>query len=136
MNSEKSSIAKDVNAYLARVPTNQRAALEKLRQTIKSVVPDAVEVISYGIPTFKLDGRMLVSYAAFSEHCSFFPGAGPVDAHQDELKSFQTSKGTVRFTNAKPLSSAMVKKLLKTRIKLNEEQMKKRAAKKSAARKV
>jgi uncharacterized protein YdhG (YjbR/CyaY superfamily) len=133
--SEDSSIAKDVNAYLARVPTDQRASLEKLRQTIKSAVPDAFEVISYGIPTFKLDGRMLVSYAAFSEHCSFFPGAGPIDVHQDELKSFQTSKGTVRFTTAKPLSSALVKKLVKTRVRLNEEQMKKRAAKKTGARK-
>ncbi|MGZ8844602.1 MAG: iron chaperone [Pyrinomonadaceae bacterium] len=135
MKSEKSATAKDVNAYLARVPADARASLEKLRQTIKSAVPDAVEVISYGIPTFRRDGRMLVSYAAFSEHCSFFPGAGPIDVHQDELKSFQTSKGTVRFTTAKPLSSTMVKKLLKTRIRLNEEQMKKRAAKKTGARK-
>lgn len=135
MKSEKSATAKDVNAYLARVPAEARASLEKLRQTIRSAVPDAVEVISYGIPTFKLDGRMLVSYAAFSAHCSFFPGAGPIDVHEDELKSFQTSKGTVRFTTAKPLSSALVKKLLKTRIRLNEEQMKKRAAKKAGARK-
>ena len=135
MKSDRYRIAKDVPEYLARVTTDQRAELEKLRQTIKSVVPGAVEVISYGIPTFKLDGRMLVSYAAFAEHCSFFPGAGPIDVHQDELKSFQTSKGTVRFTVEKPLSAALVKKLLKTRIKLNEEQMKRRAAKKAGARK-
>jgi uncharacterized protein YdhG (YjbR/CyaY superfamily) len=132
---EKSSIAKDVNAYLAGVPAEARASLEKLRQTIRSVVPDAVEVISYGIPTFKLDGRMLVSYAAFAEHCSFFPGAGPVDVHQDELKSFPTSKGTVRFTTSRPLSASLVKKLVKTRIRLNEELMKKRAAKKPKTRK-
>lgn len=135
MKSRKSSIAKDVEAYLARVPAEARASFEKLRQTIRSVVPDAVEVISYGIPTFKLDGRMLVSYAAFAEHCSFFPGAGPVDEHQDELKSFQTSKGTVRFSTEKPLPASLVKKLLKTRIRLNEELMKKRAAKKASARK-
>lgn len=135
MKSGKSSIAKDVDAYLARVPAEARASLEKLRETIRSVVPDAVEVISYGIPTFKLDGRMLVSYAAFAEHCSFFPGAGPVDEHQAELKSFQTSKGTVRFTTEKPLSASLVKKLLKTRIRLNEELMKKRAAKKPKVRK-
>ena len=132
MKSDRYRIAKDVPTYLAGVPTDQRASLEKLRQTIKSVVPNAVEVISYGIPTFKLDGRMLVSYAAFSEHCSFFPGAGPIDIHQDELKPFQTSKGTVRFTTAKPLSSTLIKKLLKTRIRLNEAQMKKRAAKAGA----
>ena len=135
MKSGKRPIAKDVNAYLAGVPAGPRTLLEKLRQTIKSVVPDAEEVISYGSPTFKLDGRMLVSYAAFAEHCSFFPGAGPVDEHQDELKSFQTAKGTVRFTTEKPLSASLVKKLLKTRIRLNEELLKKRAARKLKTRK-
>ena len=127
--------AKDVETYLDRVPDDGRALLEKLRQTIKAVVPAAVEVISYGMPTFKLDGRMLVSYAAFAEHCSFFPGAGPVDEHQDELKSFQTSKGTIRFTTGKPLPASLVKKLVKTRIRLNEESLKKRAAKGPVARK-
>jgi uncharacterized protein YdhG (YjbR/CyaY superfamily) len=127
--------AKDVESYLRGVPAEARASLEKLRQTIQSVVPEAVEVISYGIPTFKLDGRMLVSYAAFSQHCSFFPGAGPVDEHEEELRSFQTSKGTIRFTKSKPLSASLVKKLVKTRIKLNEELIKKRAAKTPAKRK-
>jgi uncharacterized protein YdhG (YjbR/CyaY superfamily) len=126
---------KDVASYLRAAPAEARASLEKLRQTIKAVVPEAVEVISYGIPTFKLDGRMLVSYAAFAEHCSFFPGAGPVDEHEEELKSFQTSKGTVRFTSTRPLSASLVKKLVKTRIRLNEELMKKRAAKMPARQK-
>ena len=131
----KSSIAKDHDDYLARVPDEFRAALEKLRRTIRSIVPGAAEVISYQIPTFKLNGRMLVSYAAFSDHCSFFPGAGPIDEHQAELRSFQISKGTIRFTPHKPLSASLVKKLVKTRIRLNEELLKKHAAKKLAARK-
>lgn len=130
----KSSTAIDHDDYLARVPSEFRAALEKLRQTIRSIVPEAVEVISYQIPTFKYKGRMLVSYAAFAEHCSFFPGAGPVDTHQDELKYFQTSKGTIRFTPNKPLSATLIKKLVKTRIRLDEERQK-RAAEKPAARK-
>jgi uncharacterized protein YdhG (YjbR/CyaY superfamily) len=124
----KVNTPRDVEDYLARVPPIQRRALEQLRRTIKSVVPDAVEVISYQIPTFKLNRRMLVSYAAFNEHCSFFPGAGPVDVHEDELKSFATSKGTVRFTPEKPLPAALVKKLVKTRIKLNDAARKKRKA--------
>ena len=124
----KANTPRDVEDYLARVPPIQRKALEQLRRTIKSVVPDAVEVISYQIPTFKLNGRMLVSYAAFNEHCSFFPGAGPTEAHQDELKAFATSKGTVRFTPEKPLSVTLVKKLVRTRIKLNEAAQKKRKA--------
>lgn len=131
----KPSIAKDHDDYLARVPDEFRAALEELRRTIRSIVPEAAEVISYQIPTFKLNGRMLVSYAAFSDHCSFFPGAGPVDEHRAELKSFQTSKGTIRFTPNKPLSASLVKKLVKTRVRLNEELVKKRAAKEPAARK-
>jgi len=117
-----------VDDYLSRVPAPRRAALEDLRRTIKSVVPNAVEVISYQIPTFKLEGRMLVSYAAFAEHCSFFPGAGPIEAHRNELKTFATSKGTIRFTPDKPLSAALVKKLVKTRVKLNEAAQKKRKA--------
>src|SRR3989442_13021251 len=87
----KTTDARDVDDYLSRVPEDSRVALEKLRQTITSIVPDAVEVISYQIPTFKYQGRMLVSYAAFAEHCSFFPGAAPIEAHRDELKSYQTS---------------------------------------------
>jgi uncharacterized protein YdhG (YjbR/CyaY superfamily) len=124
----KTKLPRDVEDYLSRVPTIQRKALEQLRRTIKSVVPDAVEVISYQMPTFKLNGRMLVSYAAFNEHCSFFPGAGPTEVHKDELKAFVTSKGTVRFTPEKPLSAALVKKLVRTRIKLNNAAQKKRNA--------
>ena len=111
--------AEDVADYLSQVPEPQREALERLRRTIKSTAPDAVEVISYQIPTFKLNGRMLVSYAAFKHHCSFFPGAGPIEMHADDLKSFQTSKGTIQFTPEHPLSTTLVKRLVKTRIKLN-----------------
>lgn len=125
----KANTPRDVEDYLERVPPIQRKALEQLRRTIKSIVPDAVEVISYQIPTFKLNGRMLVSYAAFNEHCSFFPGAGPTETHKDELKSFATSKGTVRFTPEKPLPTALIKKLVRTRIKLNNAAQRKRKAK-------
>jgi uncharacterized protein YdhG (YjbR/CyaY superfamily) len=116
----KKTGAKTVSSYLSAVPREQRAALEKLRSTIKSIVPDATEVISYDIPTFKLNGRMLVSYAAFKKHCSFFPGAGPIEKHASDLESFQTSKGTIQFTPEHPLSTALVKRLVKTRIRLNE----------------
>jgi len=125
---KKATVARDVDDYLSRVPAASRAALEKLRQTIRSVVPDAVEVISYQIPTFKYKDRMLVSYAAFAEHCSFFPGAAPIAAHQSELKSYQTSKGTIRFKANKPLPAALVKKLVKTRIAENERLVARRAA--------
>lgn len=136
MATTKTKVAKDVKEYLAAVPKESRAALEKLRQTIKAVVPEAVEVISYQIPTFKLNGRMLVSYAAFSEHCSFFPGSGPIEAHQNELRSYQTSKGTVRFTTDRPLSASLIKTLVKTRVRLSDAALKKRAGGKRGTKKL
>ena len=131
---KKTTPPRDVSEYLSRVPKTQRDALEKLRQTIKSIAPDAVEVISYQIPTFKLNGRMLVSYAAFSEHCSFFPGAGPIDLHQSDLKSFITSKGTIRFTPEKPIPAVLLRKLVKTRISLDAAKWKKRESQPRKAR--
>ena len=124
----KTTVARDVDDYLSRLPADSRSALEKLRRTIKSIVPDAVEVISYQIPTFKYRDRMLVSYAAFSEHCSFFPGAAPIKAHQSDLKSYQTSKGTIRFFSTKPLPATLVRKLVKTRIAENDGQASRRVA--------
>lgn len=125
------SQARDVDDYLSRLPKASRNALENLRRTIKSIVPEAVEVISYQIPTFKYKGRMLVSYAAFSEHCSFFPGAHPIEVHQDKLSSYETSKGTVRFLVSKPLPAALVKKLVKTRIEENDRAESARSRKKA-----
>jgi uncharacterized protein YdhG (YjbR/CyaY superfamily) len=123
--SVKKTKPQNIDDYLSRVPAESRAALEKLRRTIKSIAPEALETISYEIPTFKLNGRMLVSFAAFAEHCSFFPGAGPIELHKNDLKSFPTSKGTIRFTPDRPLSAPLVKKLVKTRIRLNHASRKK-----------
>ena len=116
----KASVPKSVDDYLARVPDEARATLEKLRQTIRAAAPKAVEVISYQIPTFKLDGRMLVSFAAFKNHCSFFPGAAPIKVHEQDLKSYEISKGTIRFPTNKALPASLVKKLVKARIEENE----------------
>ena len=115
------SAPETVDAYLAAVPEEQRAALEKLRNQIKAAAPGATETISYQMPAFKLRGRLLVSFAAFKNHCSFFPMSGAViEAHMDELKPYYTSRGTIRFTPGKPLPAALVKKLVKARIAENE----------------
>jgi uncharacterized protein YdhG (YjbR/CyaY superfamily) len=109
-----------VDEYLKRVAEPARTTLKKVRAVIRSVAPsEATEGISYGIPTFKYKG-MLASFAAFSDHCSLFPGAGPTIEFKNELKNFQTSKGTIRFAPDKPLSSTLLKKLLKARIAENE----------------
>ncbi|HUS01171.1 MAG TPA: DUF1801 domain-containing protein [Chitinophagaceae bacterium] len=109
-----------VQQYLDEVPDDKRTALEKLRKTIRSVVPKAEEYISYGMPTFKYNGP-LVSYAAFKEHCSLFPWGGSlIKKYAEELKLFKTSKGTIQFTIDKPLPVSLVKKIVKERMKENE----------------
>jgi uncharacterized protein YdhG (YjbR/CyaY superfamily) len=113
-------VPKTVDEYLERVPEPARTTLKKIRAAIRSVAPaEATESISYGIPTFKYKG-MLASFAAFSDHCSLFPGAGPTIEFKNELKNFQTSKGTIRFAPYKPLPATLLKKLVKARIKENE----------------
>jgi uncharacterized protein YdhG (YjbR/CyaY superfamily) len=111
--------ANSVDEYLARVPEPGRATLRKIRAVIRSVVPaDANEAISYGIPSFKYKG-WLVGYAAFANHCSFFPGALP-KKFAGELKRFPTSKGTIQFPLDKPLPAVLVKKLVKARMAQND----------------
>jgi uncharacterized protein YdhG (YjbR/CyaY superfamily) len=109
-----------IDEYLARVGDEQRAALERLRRTIRAAAPGAEEVIRYGIPTFRLDGRGVVGFGASSEHCALYPLNGTTVAEfADELESFDTSKGTIRFRPDHPLPIALVTKLVKARIAEN-----------------
>jgi uncharacterized protein YdhG (YjbR/CyaY superfamily) len=109
-----------VDEYLERVPEPARTTLSKVRAVIRSVAPpEATECISYGIPTFKYKG-MLASFAAFSDHCSLFPGAGPTTEFKNDLKNFQTSKGTIRFALNKPLPATLLRKIVESRIAENE----------------
>jgi uncharacterized protein YdhG (YjbR/CyaY superfamily) len=116
---------KDVDEYLAGVPKEARATLEKLRQTIKAAAPMASEVISYQMPMYKQNG-MVVGFAAFKDHCSIFPGAAVMEAYKQELKQYDTSKGTIRFPADKPLPASLVKKLVQARIKENEARAKRK----------
>ena len=109
--------AAGVTAYLALVPADARAALQKLRAAIRAAAPAAEEGFSYGLPAFKLDGRSLVCYAAPRHHCSFYPmSAAVIRNHVKDLEGYETSKGTVRFPATKPLPSALVRKLVRARI--------------------
>jgi uncharacterized protein YdhG (YjbR/CyaY superfamily) len=105
-----------IDEYLAPLSNEKRAALETLRRAIKSAAPKAEECISYQIPAFRLAGRMLVAFGAAANHCAFYPGSCPVEAHKDELKAYDTSKGTIRFQADSPLPATLVRKLVKTRI--------------------
>ncbi len=118
---KRSAAPKDMDEYLARVPEPARSTLNKMRALIRSVAPsEATETISYGIPAFKYKG-MLVWFAAFSNHCSLFPGSSVIEAFKNELKGFSTSKGTIHFPVDKPLPAALVKKLVKARVAQNEQ---------------
>jgi len=111
---------KTINEYLASLPADKRAALERLRKSIRAAAPRAEERISYRLPAFYLDGKPLVLFGATANHCAFYPGSGTaVEAHKDELKGYSTSKGTIRFQPDKPLPSSLVRKLVKYRIAEN-----------------
>ena len=107
---------KNIDEYLKSLDKEKRTALQKLRKDIKAAAPGAEECISYKMPAFRFDGRILVYFAAMKKHCSFFPTSYPIKIHQTELKDYSTSKGTIRFPIDSPLPAALVRKLVKTRI--------------------
>jgi uncharacterized protein YdhG (YjbR/CyaY superfamily) len=120
MKQSKPAIPTTVDDYLAGVPEPARGTLKKVRAAIRSAAPaETTEGISWGMPMFKYKG-MLLGIAAFSKHCSIFPGPAVIAALKDELKGFRTSKGTIQFPVDKPLSATLVKKLVKARIAQNE----------------
>lgn len=106
-----------IDAYLANLPVSQRDALGKLRAQILQLAPGAVETISYGIPTFKIRGRLLVSIAGWKSHCSIYALSGSaLEAHAETLKGFDRTKGSVHFTPEKPLPAAFVEALIRARL--------------------
>ncbi len=112
--------AKTIDEYLASLPADKRAALEKLRRAIRAAAPKAEECISYELPTFRQDG-MLVAFGATAHHCAFYLlSSTTVASHRDELEDYDISKGTIRFQAEKPLPVTLVRKLVKARIAENE----------------
>jgi uncharacterized protein YdhG (YjbR/CyaY superfamily) len=101
-----------VDEYLDGLSPDKRAALLELRKTIRSVLPDAEECISYRLPAMRVNGRVVLWFGAATRHCSFYPG-GIVEKFAKELRGFETTKGTIRFTPEKPLPAALVKKIAK-----------------------
>jgi len=104
-----------IDEYLAIVSPDKRAALEKLRRAIHAAAPGVVECLSYQMPAFRLDGKVLVWYGAGAQHCAFYPGA-VVQDHLEELAGYETSKGTIRFQPDHSLPAALVRKLVNARI--------------------
>jgi uncharacterized protein YdhG (YjbR/CyaY superfamily) len=112
---EAAQSRQQVRKYFSKLPLNARRRLTKMRAIIRAVAPTATECISYGIPAFKLDGRMLVWYAAWKNHSSLYP-ISAVDRKVAEAAGFKTSKGTVQFPTDKPAPVGLVKRLVKSRV--------------------
>ena len=107
-----------IDEYLSGVNADQRVALEKLRTTIHTIVPQVEECISYGIPAFRLNGRSLVFFGAWTNHSAFYLSSSAIlKKFRQDLKGFQIAKGTIRFSPDKPLPVALVKKLVRSRIR-------------------
>ena len=124
----KSRSIETVDGYLAALPEEARATLEKIRKFIRAAAPKATEGISYQVPMYKQHG-MLLGFAAFKNHCSIFPGPGAIARHKSELKGYETSKGTIRFPIGKPLPATLVRAIVRERIAENEAKQKNKAKK-------
>ncbi|MEI8261937.1 MAG: DUF1801 domain-containing protein [Actinomycetes bacterium] len=106
----------DVDNYLSALPDQQRAALQHLRETIVSIIPDAEEVMSYGMPGYRIDGEVVAGFAAFRHHLSYFPHSGSVLAQcSDDVADYEQTKSSLHFSAAQPLPKALVRKLIRAR---------------------
>lgn len=105
-----------IDEYLEKVEPKQKAELEKIRSFVKKHVPEAEEVISYGMPAFKYEGSYLIGFAAYKDHLSVFPTPEPIEILKDELEGFQMAKGTVQFTLDHLLPLEMVGRLVDERL--------------------
>lgn len=114
--------SKLVDRHLSKIPEPHRSTLASLRKTILEIIPEAEEVISYGFPGYKIDGKIICGFDAFKKHCSYFPHSSLViPALEKELENYTTSKGALQFPIDKPLPKSLVKKLIATRIRQLKE---------------
>lgn len=110
-----------IDEYIRTVPEGVRAILEKMRQTIRQAAPDALEAISYQMPTFKLNSRNLVHFAAWKDHIGFYPTPSGTAAFQKELAPYKKSKGSIQFPLDKPIPYNLVKKIVAFRVKETQQ---------------
>lgn len=110
--------AATVDEYLLELDATQRATLSAMRAMLRELLPGAEECISYGIPGYRLDGRVVAGFAAFRNHCSYFPHSGSVIPQMaKELRGYKTSKGTLRFESDQPLARPIVERLVALRLR-------------------
>jgi uncharacterized protein YdhG (YjbR/CyaY superfamily) len=108
---------KTVQDYLDTIDPQQRREFERLRAIVTEIAPAATETISYGMPTFKLNGKPLIYFGAFKHHMSLFPTPGPTEQLKDQLTNYKVSKGTIQFTFDNPLPDSLIKSIVLARLK-------------------
>jgi len=106
----------EVDRYLKELGGGEKTELQRIRKVVFDIVPDAEEVISYGMPVFKYRNKYLIGYSAFKDHMSIFPGSGSIESMKKELKGYKTSKGTIQFTLDNPISDRLIKKIIEYRV--------------------
>lgn len=109
-----------IGEYISTFPEEVQKKLEKIRQTIRKAAPEAKEVISYQMPTFRQNG-VLVHFAAHTHHIGFYPTPSAIKAFEDELESYESAKGSVKFPLDEPMPLDLIKEMVKFRIKENLE---------------
>lgn len=110
--------AEDIDGYLASVEEPKRSTLEALRRSILKVAPDAEQCISYGMPGFKVRGRTIAGFAAFTDHLSYLPHSGSVLGELgDEVAGYRTTKGSLHFPVDQPLPDQLVRRLVETKMR-------------------
>ncbi len=115
---------KNVDEYLDNFSGDTRSKLEEIRKTVKDIVPEAQQKISYGIPTFTYHGNLL-HFAGYETHIGFYPGSGPIKQFASDLKGYKTSKGTIQFPLDKPLPMNLIEKITKACVERNLSKKKK-----------
>ncbi len=112
---------KTIDEYIEAFPEDVQGILQKMRRTIREAAPKAVESISYHMPTFKLNGKGLVYFAAFKSHIGFYPIPSGVEAFKKELSPYKQGKGSVQFPIDQPIPSALVRRIVRFRAKEIQE---------------
>jgi uncharacterized protein YdhG (YjbR/CyaY superfamily) len=127
--------AKNIDEFIAGSPENTQELLKKMRSIIRKAAPGSAEAISYGIPTYKLNGRNLVHFSGYKEHIGFYPGATGIEHFTKELSGYKTSKGTVQFPLDKPLPVGLITQIVKFRIAQEKERKVSKSASREAGKK-
>ena len=116
---DKPNNSTTIDAYIKTFPQNVQEILEKVRQIIRKEAPEAVEAISYGMPTFKLNGKNLVHFAGWKEHIGFYPTPSGIEKFKKELSHYQGAKGSIQFPLNQPIPYDLIAQIVKYRIEEN-----------------